>query len=67
LSLEVFIISQRGLNGAYEDEWMGFTDELLPVAVTEILTYLIGSTGSIVAYWYSYRYFRRVMDILHTA
>ena len=46
---------------------MGFTHELLPVAVTEILIYLIGSTGSIVAYWYSYRYFRRVMDNLHTA
>ena len=67
LSLEVFIICKRRLNGAYEDQWMTFDAELLPIAVTEILSYLIGSAGSIVAYWYSYRYFRRVTGILHTA
>lgn len=67
LSLEVFIISQRGLNGAYEDDWMGFDDEFLPIALTEIISYLIGSAGCIIAYWYSYRYFSRVINILHTA
>jgi hypothetical protein len=67
LCLEFYIISQRGVDGAYENDWMGFEDDILPIAVIEIFTYFIGSAGCLIAYWYSYRYFHRVINILHTA
>ena len=67
LSLEIYIITERGIDGAYEDDWMGFDNEFYPIALLEILAYLVGSAGCIYAYWYSYRYFHRVISILHTA
>lgn len=67
LSIEVYIILRRASNGNFEDDWMGFDNEYMPIAVVEIVTYFVGSAGCIFAYWYSYRYFRRVINILHTA
>ena len=67
LSFQIYVIIDRAIEGASEDNWMTFQNQIIPVAVVEVLTYFVGSIACISAYWKSYSYFNRVVQIMHTS
>ncbi len=67
MSIEIYIIIDRSIRGANEDNWMAFDNEIVFVAVIEVSTYIIGSIVSIIAYWMTYSYFNRAVKIIHNS
>ena len=67
LSIEIYIIIDRSIRGANEDNWMAFQNEIVSVAVLEVFTYIIGSIACIIAYWKSYSYFNRAVQKIHNS